>query len=71
MTAPLCFSSPRVFELWLRADMSLPLANRCENFCTDCLPSYKVQMKREGRCEHPETVFDIEREGGLFGRCPS
>lgn len=71
MTAPLCFASPRLFELWLKADTALPEAQRCQNVCRDCLPSYKVRMKREGRCQHPETVFDLESEGGIFGRWPS
>lgn len=72
MTAPLCFASADLFELWLRSDMALSESNRCRcGPCTDCLPSYKLKMQKEGRCAHPETVFDLEREGGIFGRWPA
>lgn len=52
--------------------MALSEPNRCRcGPCTDCLPSYKVKMVKEGRCGHPETVFDLEREGGIFGKWPA
>lgn len=67
MTAPLCFASPRLFELWLMADMALPRQQRCENVCRDCMPSYQMRMRKQGRCGHPETVFSVDRDGGVVG----
>lgn len=63
---PLCFVDPRIFKLWKSSRMDECVSQHC----TDCLPSYKLQMQREGRCEHPETKFDIRPEGGLFGYWP-
>ena len=29
------------------------------NYCMDCTKEYKIQMLKEKRCEHPETIFVI------------
>lgn len=29
------------------------------NYCMDCTREYKIQMLKEKRCEHPETIFVI------------
>lgn len=60
--APLCFF-PRIFELW----DSAPAAVRVRDCCVDCMPSYQLRMKKLGRCEHPNTSFSFDEEGGILG----
>lgn len=31
------------------------------NYCLDCTREYKIQMLKEKRCEHPETIFVVWR----------
>lgn len=69
MQAPLCFASPRMLELWLRADDGAASA-KCQNPCRDCQPGYQVRMKRQGRCSHPETMFAQDDEGAVYGYWP-
>jgi len=70
MNAPLCFVSPRMFDLWTKADRSVPEKTRCENPCRDCQPSYQLRMKKLKRCAHPETMFAVDQEGGVYGYTP-
>jgi hypothetical protein len=70
MQAPLCFVAPRLFELWSRADLGLPEKSRCNNPCRDCQPGYQTRMKHQGRCAHPETMFSIDDERGVYGYWP-
>lgn len=59
---PLCFS-PKIFNLWEQ----VPPTVRCTDHCVDCMPSYQLRMKKLGRCEHPETMFAIDADGGIVG----
>jgi hypothetical protein len=36
--------------------------------CTDCTPQYQARMIREGRCEHPDTLFSVRAGGGVEGK---
>lgn len=67
---PLCFVTPRMFELWTRSDQEQPLAQRCDNPCRDCTPGYQIRMKRVRRCSHPETMFAFDEEGAVYGYWP-
>ena len=40
---------------------------RAHPVCRDCTPSYQLRMKRQGRCEHPETMFAVDRDGAVVG----
>lgn len=59
---PPCFT-PKVWRLWEQANNSVPKGTRCASHCRDCLPSYQLRMKKQRRCEHPETMFSFEEEG--------
>ena len=58
---PACFASREHYELWLDTNEEELTAAHC----TDCLPSFKVQMVRCGRCEHAETTFKFAPADGF------
>lgn len=58
---PLCFSSLEQYERW-RKSFQCPRSH-----CHDCLPAYQLRMKKQRRCEHPETMFTLDEEGGVVG----
>jgi hypothetical protein len=62
-TFPLCFRSMQDFERWRN---SKNIVKR-EPHCRDCLPSYQLRMKKLGRCEHPNTSFSFDEDGGIVG----
>lgn len=62
-TFPLCFASLKAYELW-RASWKCP-----QSHCHDCLPTYQLRMTKLRRCEHPETMFTIDHDGGVVGNC--
>lgn len=65
---PLCFVDPRTFRLWAGSAG----AKECGSGpCADCQPSYQLRMKKMGRCDHPETMFGVNGEGGVYGFWPS
>jgi hypothetical protein len=65
---PLCFTSPRMFALWLEADLHMPKVQRCDGVpCVDCQPAYQLRMKKLGRCARPGTAFGIDQAGGVVG----
>lgn len=66
---PLCFA-PRIYDLWDKADTAIPKGQRCMNPCVDCLPQYQMRMKKAGRCAHPETMFGVDKDGGIYGFWP-
>lgn len=71
MNAPLCFVSPRMFDLWTKAAAVGPVDQRCANPCRDCQPAYQLRMKKLRRCAHPETQFGVDAEGAVYGYWPA
>lgn len=61
---PLCFVDPAIWRLWSRS--SVPSEHACPP-CKDCTPTYQHRMKKRGLCEHPETQFSIDNDGGVYG----
>lgn len=35
--------------------------------CHDCLPSYQLAMKRQGRCANPNATFKFDQDGAIVG----
>ena len=55
---PRCFTSKAFWEDWkFLARWTLDARVDKPTYCIDCTPSCQLDMKRVGRCEHPETVF--------------
>ena len=71
MTAPLCFVEPWLYELWAGSRVPNDKAGCQAGHCTDCTPTYQLRMRKVGRCEHPETQFSVDRDGGVFGMWPA
>ena len=38
--------------------------------CADCVPAYQARMIKENKCEHPEVVFALDRDGFPTGKMP-
>ena len=55
---PLCFATAKDFERW-RSSYN----PTCVSHCRDCTPAYQLRMKKQRRCEHPETMFTVEDDG--------
>lgn len=64
---PMCFWSQRQFALW---SASNEVQKPCESPCADCLPTFQLRMKKLGRCEHPETMFDFDQDA-IVGYLPA
>lgn len=71
MTAPLCFVEPWVYELWAGSRVPNDRTGCPSGPCTDCTPTYQLRMKKRGLCEHPETMFTVGQDGGVFGVWPT
>ena len=56
---PPCFQSREQYRdyMWQSHKTSQPKDPM--NYCLDCTREYKIQMRREKRCEHPETIFVV------------
>lgn len=54
---PPCFESKDKYDtyMWTVAKVGLPMD--CNNYCLDCTHEYKIDMLKEKRCTHPETIF--------------
>ncbi|NDD55329.1 hypothetical protein EBZ39_15955 [bacterium] len=64
---PKCFNSLEDYEEWKSfARYSLPLYKHCE----DCLPSYKLKMRKQNRCENLKVKFALV-DGVWVGFIPS
>lgn len=60
---PQC-TEPEVYKLWKEAAYkSIPMYG----FCTDCTPEYQAKMIIKKRCEHPETLFELDKDGWIGG----
>jgi hypothetical protein len=64
---PLCFTERWIYELWKNSEAKVPPQMRCRNHCTDCTPTYQLRARKAGKCEHPETMFALDRQGGVYG----
>lgn len=70
---PPCFDSQRAYEDWLEAcdqaaKTGVPLPTRKTwpgepNYCRECSPEHRNQMRKEGRCLFPSTIFVEDGEG--------
>lgn len=54
---PPCFESREKYNeyMWTVARVGQPMD--CNNYCLDCTHEYKLEMLKENRCEHKETIF--------------
>ena len=69
LSHPACFASLETYRLW-EHQARLTDANERHGFCADCLPRYKRQMLRAGRCAHPDVKFHVDEDGFTEGRRP-
>lgn len=62
---PACFESEQQWREWcaLAGLSGLP---RCR-YCVDCTPEFLDAMAAAGRCEHPETVFVLDKGESVRG----
>lgn len=58
---PPCFESRGQYAeyMWQAQKANQPFDPM--NHCLDCTREYKIQMLKERRCEHPETIFVLWR----------
>lgn len=63
-----CATSDQLYEWRKMARLLAPPKDSW--FCTDCTPSYKLEMMRQNRCERPEIKFR-RRDDGIEGFVPS
>ena len=57
-------SDPETYLLWREsARRVIPHYG----FCADCTPEYQQRMIVEKKCEHPETLFEIDSDGFIGG----
>lgn len=49
------------FDLWVHAANQYPPSHKVW-FCTDCNNTFQLQMKREGKCDHPYIKFKISED---------
>ena len=66
--SPDCFFSLEQYEAWKELIAMAPISRH--GYCSDCLPCYKRQMMREGRCAHVGVRFHVDAEGFIEGRRP-
>lgn len=64
---PSCFNSTASYVEWLKAARMCGV-HASHGFCSDCLPEYKRDMLAAGRCDHPDTVFRVDKDGFTEGR---
>jgi hypothetical protein len=65
---PKCFT-PEQWRLWVSAARSIPPLRR-DGYCADCQSEYQNEMLMQGRCDHPETIFIIGKDGFVEGIRP-
>lgn len=66
---PSCFSSKRQYATWQASALLTGVTER-NGYCTDCLPEFKRDRLREGRCAHPDVTFHVDEDGFIEGRRP-
>lgn len=63
---PACFTLTQ-YRSWNEAAAARYGSPGPSDYCTDCQPGFKAQMKAAGRCEHPETTFELDAEDCWVG----
>lgn len=51
------------YNLW----RDMPPPTHINGFCEDCTPEYQKEMCDCGRCDHPEVLFYLDKEGMIYG----
>lgn len=64
---PPCFSAIRFYRNWRDVNARCGNGNKAPTVCVDCLPSYQLKMKRQGRCSNPEMPFHFDEDGTIVG----
>lgn len=59
---PRCITHEQ-WKLWRATRPSAGVAGLCE----DCTPEYQNKMCLTGKCDHPEILFYVDKDGLLFG----
>lgn len=54
-------ATPEQYQAWRQIARRILPGNA--GFCEDCTPEYAVEMRLQGRCEHPEIIFDEHGNG--------
>lgn len=68
-THPACFSELRFYRNWREQQERCEkwsVGERATSICEDCLPSYALVMKRQGRCSNPAVTWRFE-DGAIVG----
>ena len=66
---PLCFPSAEVYGRWREITRGNNMSPGADGYCADCTPEYQAQMRAQGRCEFPDTVFVADVDGvGFHGK---
>lgn len=62
---PPCFTPSAHFgwDEWVAIEIAEYTEPNPNGYCQHCTPAYQRQMKREGRCVHPEVVFTLSEDG--------
>lgn len=54
---PPCFESKNQYVEYMAQAVKVSQPLDDTNYCMDCSRKYKIEMLKEKRCEHPETIF--------------
>jgi len=54
---PPCFESKEQHNDYMHMIRRVGQPMDSNNYCLDCTHEYKIQMMKENRCEHHETIF--------------
>ena len=58
---PPCFENRNQYKDYMWQSHRTNQPHDPMNHCLDCTREYKIQMLKEKRCEHPETIFVVWR----------
>lgn len=54
---PPCFESEEQYKEYIHTVAKVGQPMDWTNYCMDCTHEYKLEMLKQKRCEHPETIF--------------
>lgn len=63
--APACYT-PEQWKEYQKFAANPVLKDEPNGYCADCLPEHQAEMKKAGKCPHPDVRFVVE-EGGIVG----
>lgn len=68
---PNCFDSDQQYAFWIQSDTyTNGKVKLVHDLCQDCTPCFAMRMRNEGRCDHPQVIF--ERHGDEWiGKMPA